>query len=342
MKVADSAFFEHIRNYLCVYLPKVVVKKDTTITCYRNIINRFLDYLKEAEKVSLAGICLAMFTAETLRCYLEWMVEVKGYAPTTRNQHLSCVRSLCRYVASEDIAFMAEYARMQELARLPVDTESGFIWLSREETALILGLPDATTTFGLRDLAYLTMLYDSAARDSELRGVRIGDIRRGGHCSIGVTGKGGKFRTIPISREAAGILERYLEVFHADLTKDRYLFYTARCGVESAMSADNSARINGKYEKLARLDHPDIPHLHPHLWRHSRAQQLYQAGMPLPLLAEWLGHAQMETVHIYARADTEMKRKAMEAAMGGKEPLVEPQTPVYNDDEILKKLYGLN
>ena len=36
------------------------------------------------------------------------------------------------------------------------------------------------------------------------------------------------------------------------------------------------------------------------------------AGMPLPLISEWLGHSQLETTTIYARATTDMKRKAAE------------------------------
>lgn len=40
----------------------------------------------------------------------------------------------------------------------------------------------------------------------------------------------------------------------------------------------------------------DVPeHLYPHMWRHSRAMHLYRNGMPLPLVAEWLGHAKMDT-----------------------------------------------
>lgn len=65
--------------------------------------------------------------------------------------------------------------------------------------------------------------------------------------------------------------------------------------------------------------------------------------MPLPLLSEWLGHAQLETTMIYAYADTKMKREAIEKATSGISPLRQGQdiTPWQNDDELIKRLYGL-
>ena len=64
--------------------------------------------------------------------------------------------------------------------------------------------------------------------------------------------------------------------------------------------------------------------------------------MDLERISQWLGHSQLETTLIYAHADTEDKRKAIEAALGGGvtgELHNEPYT--VDDEEILRKLYGL-
>jgi integrase len=53
--------------------------------------------------------------------------------------------------------------------------------------------------------------------------------------------------------------------------------------------------------------------LSPHVLRHSRAMHLYDAGVPLPYIRDILGHADLSTTDIYARASTEAKRKALEA-----------------------------
>ena len=75
--------------------------------------------------------------------------------------------------------------------------------------------------------------------------------------------------------------------------------------------------------------------------RHSRAMHLYQAGMPLALLTEWLGHADPETTLIYAHADTEMKRHALEKANSAATQSPLP-VPLWHDrEDIIQRLCGL-
>ncbi len=63
------------------------------------------------------------------------------------------------------------------------------------------------------------------------------------------------------------------------------------------------------------------------------------------MIAEWLGHSNLETTLIYAYADTEMKRAAIEKRQPGKiihcaltETFIEEHLL---DDDMIKKLYGL-
>ena len=69
---------------------------------------------------------------------------------------------------------------------------------------------------------------------------------------------------------------------------------------------------------------------------------LYQHGMDLTLISQWLGHASLETTLVYAYADTEAKRKAIEKAMGPGTGVPEDSSNYTIDDEdLLKQLYGL-
>ncbi len=85
------------------------------------------------------------------------------------------------------------------------------------------------------------------------------------------------------------------------------------------MSDDNVSRFLKKYAAQASyIGNPHVPeHVHPHMFRHSRAMHLYQGGMPLAVLSEFLGHEDPETTLIYAYADTEMKRQAVEKGLTG-------------------------
>ncbi len=69
---------------------------------------------------------------------------------------------------------------------------------------------------------------------------------------------------------------------------------------------------------------------------------LYRSGMPLAILAEWLGHENLETTLIYAYADTEMKRKAIEKASKDNVLKNDEKVAIWEDNEdILSKLCGL-
>jgi site-specific recombinase XerD len=82
----------------------------------------------------------------------------------------------------------------------------------------------------------------------------------------------------------------------------------------SKLSRGGIAWIIGKY--LARTDKPQLTDadISPHTLRHSKAMHLYEAGVPLPYIRDILGHVDLSTTEIYARASTEAKRKALEAA----------------------------
>ena len=66
---------------------------------------------------------------------------------------------------------------------------------------------------------------------------------------------------------------------------------------------------------------------------------LHRHGMPLQLLAEYMGHASVISMQIYAYADTEMKRSAFEKCQGNTAISAPPEWQ--NNVEIIKKLYGL-
>ena len=108
------------------------------------------------------------------------------------------------------------------------------------------------------------------------------------------------------------------------------------------MSPDTVAAFFAKYGSMAKAVCQEVPeHIHPHMMRHTRAMHLYQSGMPMVLLSQYLGHAQVETTMIYAYADTEMKRAAIQKAdaVRGAKPV--PDEIWADNEEMILKLSGL-
>jgi site-specific recombinase XerD len=72
------------------------------------------------------------------------------------------------------------------------------------------------------------------------------------------------------------------------------------------MTEDNVRHFVHNYGIAARKKCFEVPeNVHPHLFRHSCAMNLYQNGVGLILVLQWLGHSNLETTLIYAHADTE-------------------------------------
>ena len=53
----------------------------------------------------------------------------------------------------------------------------------------------------------------------------------------------------------------------------------------------------------------------PHVFRHSKAVHMVRAGINLIYIRDFLGHVDCSTTEIYARIDTELKRKAIEKSV---------------------------
>ena len=89
--------------------------------------------------------------------------------------------------------------------------------------------------------------------------------------------------------------------------------------------------------------HPELipDKISPHVFRHSRAMHLLQAGVNLVYIRDLLGHVSVQTTEIYARADSKLKREALEKAyvdIGVKEPEVKSWDRNQNLKDFLKSL----
>ena len=278
---------------------------------------------------------------------MDWLVSGRKNEVSTINQRLSHIRGFCKYMMKNDFISYAELNDIAEIAKIPDMRKSELVYLTVQDMELVLRQPDVSKKTGRRDKFYIALLYDSGCRDQEILDLKVKDfvVTRNGEADLHVVGKGNKYRVTPITGDVVKIFRDYCNIYHldADSNKDANLFYTVRNGIISQMSDDNVQRFLRVYEKSARAGNAELPHLHPHLFRRTRAMHLYMAGVPLPLISEWLGHSRLETTLVYASATTEMKRKAVQKlALDEKSVFKNDVAFKYTDnDEMLKRLYGL-
>ena len=346
-KFKDPALFGHIKTYLTVYLPLTRRKSVNTVEAARYGLNLYIDYLRVANGIEINDISTADFNAGCISSFMGWLRDERKNEATSVNQRLSQIRSFCRYLFKNDILNQSEISKIGDIALLKDGRKEVFVYLSVPEMKALLKIPDTDAKKGIRDKFFMALLYDSGARDQELLDLKVRDLSVKGNrtAELHITGKGTKYRCTPVSGEFIPLYYRYMSGFHegTDRTGNEFLFYTVRNGTNTKMSPDNVQRFLRKYEYAMRGGAENFPHLHPHLFRRTRAMHLYIAGVPLPLISEWLGHSQIETAQIYARATMEMKRQAVQKL--GDTSCSDLDNDVafkYADDaEAMKKLCGL-
>ncbi len=219
--------------------------------------------------------------------------------------------------------------------------------MSMAAITVIIEQPDANTPKGLRDRFFMILLYDTGARVQEVLSIKLSDLQLERLPKVTLFGKGRKTRVVPLMEKTVRHLKKYLSVFHdnASQDSDAPLFYSIIHGNKQRLSDRRVRYILQNYGEQARYVCSEVPEkVYPHLFRHSRAMHLYQEGMDLTLVSQWLGHSQLETTQIYAHADTEHKRRAIEAATPPDNPLyskLKSARYTVTDEETLKKLTGL-
>ena len=338
-----NLFWKKLREYFSVYLPRQRNSSEKTIITSRMAWNLFLRFLIKEKNISPNNLVFESFTAELLSEFLDEMEHQKQWKTSTRNNRLSCIRSFFKFATytCPDVYMVYEDLCTVPLKKGP-DNSRVVNHMSRDAVSSIINSIDTLTSKGLRDCFYLTMMYDTAARNGEMLKLKLSDINVE-NATAYLVGKGSKPRLVPLSKETLDMFEKYKTFFHKMEDKKAPLFYTKHQGEKTPMSDDNVARFLKKYADEARKKNQHVPqNVHPHMFRHSRAMHLYQGGMPLAMLSEFLGHEDPETTLIYAYADTEMKRQAVEKTSANLTvSFLENESddlPVWDEPDIISQL----
>ena len=336
----NNPFWKKLRDYFSIYLPKQRSSSEKTIDTSHMAWNLLLRYLLQERGMTAGALEFESFTSELLTAFLDRMETVRHWKTSTRNNRLSCIRAFFKYASC---TCPEAYVVHEDLRTIPlkkgIDSSRVVSHMAKDVIASIIGCIDILSPKGLRDCFYLTLMYDSAARNGEMLGLKLSDISTDNAC-ICLFGKGSKPRLVPLTRETMAMFAKYKTSFHKGSDRSSPLFYTMHKGQKTPMSDDNVARFLKKYAIQTCSQNPHVPeNVLPHMIRHSRAMHLYQGGMPLAVLSEFLGHEDPETTLIYAYADTEMKRQAVEKASESL-PLtdIEMEFPAWEDADIIGRL----
>lgn len=345
-KESGNPLFSLLHDFLKIYLPNQQKVSTNTIRSYSKSLDLLLDYIKTQNKVPLYRVTFEMLTSDTVLAFLDYLEAERGCTASTRNNRLAALRAFIEYASDRDITVTSVLCNLRKVPVKKVQNKT-VEYMSMEAIAAIIEKIDVGTPKGMRDRFFIMLMYDTGARIQEMVGIKLCDLETGKAPKVTLNGKGNKTRVVPLMDKTVQHLHKYLSVFHKDvpLSSDAPLFYTITHGSMHPISDRRIRYILKQHGLKAHADCQEVPeNIYPHLFRHSRAMHLYQEGMDLTMVSQWLGHAQLETTEIYAHADTEHKRKAIAASTPQDNPLyskLNSSRYTVDDEETLKRLVGL-
>ena len=309
MKPTD--FSIHVTSFLTHYLAAQRNLSANTIKAYRDVVTLLLRFCRDVQGIAPEKLRLEQIDVSLVEAFLDYLEKERRSSPRTRNHRLAALHAFFRYVQTEEPDRMLQ---SQKILAIPQRRHARptVAYLSKEELAEVLAQPDLRTPAGRRDAVLLSILYDTGARVQELIDLSVGDVRLDPPAQLRLLGKGRKMRAVPLMENTVQLLRDYIHETHLDRSEqfDKPLFRNMR---NQRLSRSGIRYILHKYLVRARSKRPSLNRtVSPHTLRHSKGMHLLQSGISLDMIRDFLGHVDVKTTQIYARANLEMKRNALE------------------------------
>jgi integrase/recombinase XerC len=277
-----------VRNEIGDFLDYLTYERNVsinTVAAYRDDLDSFTDFLCN-DYFTLARDQLNFTRIDhlTIRAYLAHLAR-KKLRRSSIARHLSALRSFFKFLMREEIIPSnpaRSVATPKREKHLPAV-------LQPADIAALFDAPDLSKPLGIRDRAWLELMYASGLRISELVGIDLDDIELRSRL-VKVRGKGAKERIVPFGSKAQEAIRAYLEVRNAPEQDALFVNYRGE-----RITARSVRRLFEKYVRDASLR----AGVSPHTLRHSFATHLLNAGADLRAIQELLGHASLSTTQKY-------------------------------------------
>lgn len=286
-----------------------------TIKSYRDTFTIFLRYCMENHQLKPEKLTLTDVNKEIIESFLDWLIHEKKQSIRTRNQRLAAFHSYFRFLQIEAPEYLETCNRVFSIKSKKVRTIEQMNHLSVAAIRQLLTVPNPTIKEGKRELAILTLLYDTGARVQELIDLNISDLRLSSPATVKLMGKGQKVRVLPIMPQTVAIMKSYLECYRLNNENniDEPIFFNKQR--KRLSRAGITYILNKNFEKARSFESDLFPEkISPHTLRHSKAMHLLEANVNLVYIRDFLGHVSISTTELYAKANSEVKRKAIETA----------------------------
>jgi len=311
MRKTENLFPKLLGDFLSIYLPSQRNYSKNTISSYCNSFKLLLQYLNDEKNLNPDQVTFNVINTDSILDFISWLEKSRNCSMSTINQRLAAIHSFFKYVQKSRPELMSLSHSILEipLRKAPPPT---IAYLTQEDLRLILSQPNAAKKSERRDQVLLCLLYDTGCRVQELVDLTVSSIRLEPPAQVKLHGKGDKTRIVPLMSNTAKLLRNYMT--EHKLGEPHTLQYPLFCNQrKEPLTRAGVTYILKKYADMARVQSSSIPpNVTPHIMRHSKAMHMLEAGINIVYIRDILGHVNISTTEVYAKANLEMKRRALE------------------------------
>jgi len=296
-----SKFLELLDGFITSYMPYSVGASPHTVTSYKYAFRLLLEFMFTRKGISADKVTFGQLDYNTLLEFLNWIEKERGCSISTKNQRLSAILSFSEYAQNRD--FDAASIFRSSVVKIPMKKSQNKqrAVFTIQEVSILLRVPDDNKETGLRDKILLSLMYASGARAQEICDLTVGNIEfQPKGAALNIRGKGGKSRRIGIPDSCAKMLQKYISHRRIEVKPERHVFSSQ---THEQMTVSCIEGIFKKYVRLAKDENPvffNESSYPPHSMRHSSASHMLEAGVPIVVIKNFLGHVSLHSTQIYA------------------------------------------
>lgn len=295
-----------IHQFFDQYLFRIKGSSRRTIKAYREVFTLFLPFVAAYNKIKTSALTLDHLSIEVILAFLDHLESQRNNSTRTRNHRLAVLKSFAKmirflYPEKREIAERILYLPQKRTQKKLI----GFLYI--EEVLATYRAVDLRKATGFRDYTILHLLFDSGIRASELAMLKLDDFNPH-QKTIGILGKGNKFRLIELEQKTTDLIKLYISKYRLKPKP----FYQHRLFVSKhgkGFTRHGVYSICKKYLSMA-LNPKRFKTINPvHSFRHSCAVNMLAQGNSISDVKNRLGHESIESTKVYLHMDLRNKRE---------------------------------
>ena len=281
-------------------------KSALTVKNYKVDLTRFTEWLKEHTEDG-KGYTTPHTPSDigriTVKDYAQFLKTSGKVAPSTANRRIISLKAFFSFLHESDVI---PSNPTTDLTTKAIQRQNNVKWMTRDEVSRLFHAietaPHESPAKKTRDKVILTLLLNCGLRVSELANLKINDLDLGKGVLTVFSGKGDKFRKVPMGKATVKAVQSWLKS-RKDFSSSDYLLTTRRADRITDRGVQHFFQVLNERTGIE---------VTPHKCRHTFAKQIADKTGKFEVIADLCGHSSVETSRIYVTPSMKELKRAVE------------------------------